>query len=43
VIPLSAARMLAVGLAAVAVSMASGYLFLARRGMLRWLSLASRG
>jgi diacylglycerol kinase family enzyme len=32
--------MLAVGLAAVAVSLASAYLFLARRGLLRWLSLA---
>jgi len=32
--------MLAVGLAAVAVSIASAYLFLARRGLLRWLSLA---
>jgi diacylglycerol kinase family enzyme len=31
---------LAVGLAAVAVSLASGYLFLARRGLVRWLSLA---
>jgi diacylglycerol kinase family enzyme len=32
--------MLAVGLAAVAVSIVSAYLFLARRGLLRWLSLA---
>jgi diacylglycerol kinase family enzyme len=32
--------MLAVGLAAVMVSMASGYLMLARRGWLRWLSMA---
>ena len=32
--------MLAVGLVAVAVSLASGYLFLARRGLVRWLSLA---
>ena len=31
---------LALGLAAVAVSLASGYLFLARRGLVRWLSLA---
>ena len=31
---------LAVGLAAVVVSLASAYLFLARRGLLRWLSLA---
>ena len=31
---------LALGLAAVAVSLASGYLFLARRGLARWLSLA---
>jgi diacylglycerol kinase family enzyme len=33
--------MLAVGLAAVAVSVASAYLFLARRGLLRWVSLAA--
>jgi diacylglycerol kinase family enzyme len=32
--------MLAVGLVAVAISVASAYLFLARRGPLRWLSLA---
>ena len=32
--------MLAVGLAGVAISVASAYLFLARRGLLRWLSLA---
>ncbi len=32
--------MLAVGLVAVAVSIASAYLFLARRGLLRWVSLA---
>ena len=32
--------MLAVGLAGVAISIASAYLFLARRGLLRWLSLA---
>jgi diacylglycerol kinase family enzyme len=32
--------MLPVGLAAVVLSLASGYLFLARRGLLRWLSLA---
>ncbi|HYY18498.1 MAG TPA: diacylglycerol kinase family protein [Streptosporangiaceae bacterium] len=32
--------MLAAGLAAVVVSLACGYLFLARRGLLRWLSLA---
>jgi hypothetical protein len=32
--------LLPVGLAAVAVSLASGYLFLARRGLLRWLALA---
>ncbi|HEX4292202.1 MAG TPA: diacylglycerol kinase family protein [Trebonia sp.] len=31
--------MLAVGLVAVALSVASAYLFLARRGLLRWLSL----
>ena len=31
---------LAVGLAAAVLSLASGYLFLARRGLLRWLSLA---
>ena len=33
--------MLAVGLAAVAVTVASAYLFLARRGLLRWVSLAA--
>jgi diacylglycerol kinase family enzyme len=32
--------MLAIGLVAVAVSLASGYLFLARRGLVRWLALA---
>jgi len=32
--------MLAVGLVAVALSVASAYLFLARRGLLRWLALA---
>jgi diacylglycerol kinase family enzyme len=32
--------MLGVGLAAVALSIASAYLFLARRGVLRWLALA---
>jgi len=37
---LKSLAMLAVGLAAVAVSAASAYLFLARRGWLRWLSLA---
>ena len=37
---LKSLAMLAVGLAAVAVSAASAYLFLARRGLLRWLSLA---
>jgi diacylglycerol kinase family enzyme len=37
---LKSLAMLAVGLGAVAVSLASGYLFLARRGLLRWLSLA---
>jgi diacylglycerol kinase family enzyme len=37
---LKSLAMLAIGLAAVAVSVASGYLFLARRGMVRWLSLA---
>jgi diacylglycerol kinase family enzyme len=37
---LKSLAMLAVGLAAVAVSLASGYLFLARRGLVRWLSLA---
>ncbi len=37
---LKSLAMLAVGLSAVAVSLASGYLFLARRGLLRWLSLA---
>jgi hypothetical protein len=37
---LKSLAMLAAGLAAVVVSLASGYLFLARRGLLRWLSLA---
>jgi len=37
---LKSLAMLAVGLAAAAVSVASAYLFLAHRGMLRWLSLA---
>ena len=37
---LKSLAMLAVGLAAVAASAASAYLFLARRGLLRWLSLA---
>jgi diacylglycerol kinase family enzyme len=37
---LKSLAMLAIGLVAVAVSLASGYLFLARRGMVRWLSLA---
>ncbi len=37
---LKSLAVLAVGLAAVAVSLASGYLFLARRGLLRWLSFA---
>ena len=37
---LKSLAMLAVGLVAVAVSVASAYLFLARRGLLRWLSLA---
>jgi diacylglycerol kinase family enzyme len=37
---LKSLAMLAVGLAAVALSAASAYLFLARRGLLRWLSLA---
>ena len=37
---LKSLAMLAVGLAAVAMSTASAYLFLARRGLLRWVSLA---
>ncbi len=37
---LKSLAMLVVGLVAVAVSIASAYLFLARRGLLRWLSLA---
>ena len=37
---LKSLAMLVVGLVAVAVSIASAYLFLARRGVLRWLSLA---
>jgi diacylglycerol kinase family enzyme len=37
---LKSLAVLAVGLAGVAVSLASGYLFLARRGLVRWLSLA---
>jgi diacylglycerol kinase family enzyme len=38
---LKSLAMLAVALAAVTVSVASAYLFLARRGLLRWLSLAA--
>ena len=38
---LKSLAMLAVALAAVTVSAASAYLFLARRGLLRWLSLAA--
>jgi diacylglycerol kinase family enzyme len=37
---LKSLAMLVVGLVAVAISIASAYLFLARRGLLRWLSLA---
>jgi diacylglycerol kinase family enzyme len=37
---LKSLAVLAVGLAGAAVSLASGYLFLARRGLVRWLSLA---
>ena len=37
---LKSLAMLAVGLVAVAISIASAYLFLARRGLLRWVSLA---
>jgi diacylglycerol kinase family enzyme len=38
---LKSLAMLAVGLVAVVVSVASAYLFLARRGLLRWLALAA--
>jgi hypothetical protein len=37
---LKSLAMLAIGLAAVAVSIVAGYLFLARRRLVRWLSLA---
>src|SRR5215471_14853754 len=37
---LSSLAMLAVALAAAVVTLAAGYVFLARRGLLRWLSLA---
>ena len=38
---LKSLAMLAVGLVAVVVTVASAYLFLARRGLLRWVSLAA--
>ena len=37
---LKSLAMLAVGLAAAVVSLAAAYVFLSRRGILRWLSLA---
>ncbi len=37
---LKSLAMLAVGVAAAVVSLAAAYVFLSRRGMLRWLSLA---